>query len=165
MRIKRWIAGVLIALAMASAHASVLVGRVVGVSDGDTITVLDARKRQHKVRLNGIDAPEARQAFGQRAKQALSDYIYWREVRVEYTRRDRYGRIVGKVLVDGDDANLRMLQSGLAWWYRAYARDQSSTDRKLYRAAEQAARKDRIGLWSAAKPVPPWEYRKQASAK
>ncbi len=157
----RWCLVVVLSIIVGVAHAEVLFGRVVGVSDGDTVTVLDARNRQHTIRLGGIDAPESRQAFGQRAKRTLSDLVFAREVRIEYVKRDNYGRIVGTILVEGRDANLWMIEQGMAWWYRAYARDQRAADRYLYATAEAAAKSRRIGLWRDANPIPPWEFRKR----
>jgi endonuclease YncB( thermonuclease family) len=135
-------------------------GRVVGVSDGDTITVLDQAKKQHKVRLGGIDAPEKGQAFGDRAKESLSRLVYDKSVTVDFHKVDRYGRSVGKVLVAGRDANLEQVRAGFAWWYREYAKEQSLEDRASYAAAEEDARASRRGLWRDAQPVPPWEFRR-----
>jgi len=84
--------------------ADTLQGRVVGIADGDTVTVLDAGQAQHKIRLMGIDAPEKKQAFGQRSKQHLSDLVFQKQVVVEYSKKDRYGRTLGKILIDGVDA-------------------------------------------------------------
>lgn len=96
-----------------------------GVPDGDTITVLDADKVQHKIRLAGIDAQEKKQPFGQRSKESLSDLVFSKAVTVDTNKRDRYGREVGKVLVNGLDANLVQVQRGFAWHYKAYEREQS----------------------------------------
>ncbi len=138
-------------------------GRVVAVSDGDTITVLDSTNTQHKVRLSGIDAPEKSQPFGQRSKQSLSDLVFGKAVSVETTKRDRYGREVGKVLADdGLDVNLEQVRRGLAWHYKAYEREQSAVDRTTYSSAEQEARAARIGLWRDLMPLPPWEFRQQS---
>jgi micrococcal nuclease len=135
------------------ATAELLYGKVVGVSDGDTITVLDSANMPHKIRLNQIDAPEKRQDFGQRSKQSLSDLVFGRNVQVDVSTRDRYGREIGQVLVNGTDANLEQVKRGLAWVYRRYAKD------RAYFAAEEAARAIRIGLWSQPNPTPPWEFR------
>lgn len=97
-----------------SPAASVIEGRVVGVSDGDTVTVLDAGRRQHKFRLLGIDAPEKDQDFGERSKQSLSDLVFGKDVMVEYEKKDRYGRTLGKVVVGGRSANLEQVRAGLA---------------------------------------------------
>lgn len=90
-----------------------LAGRVVGVTDRDTVTVLEAGNRQQKVRLAGIDAPEARQDFNQKAKRKLSDLVFGKTVRIEGTKIDRYGRRVAKILMDGKDVNLAMVGAGL----------------------------------------------------
>ena len=88
------------------AQALTIEGRVVGVADGDTITVLDNTNTQHKIRLAGIDAPEKKQPFGNVSKKSLSDLVYGKQVSVDYNKQDRYGRTVGKVMAEGVDANL-----------------------------------------------------------
>jgi endonuclease YncB( thermonuclease family) len=140
--------------------ADTIEGRVVGVSDGDTITVLDSTKKQHKIRLQGIDAPEAKQAFGQASKQHLSNLVFNRQVVAECGKIDRYKRQVCVVMVNGQDANLAQVRAGIAWWYRAYANEQIPEHRAQYQAAEMDARKQRIGLWRDADPVPPWKWRR-----
>lgn len=147
-------------LAPAAGFAAELAGRVVAVSDGDTITVLDAGRKPHKVRLSGIDAPESRQAFGTRSTQSLAKQVFDRQVSVEWGKHDRYGRIVGVVFVDGRDVNLAQVRAGLAWWYRQYAREQAPDDRQLYEAAENEAKVARRGLWADPQPVPPWAWRR-----
>ena len=141
--------------------AASLSGVVVGVSDGDTLTMLDTRLQQHKVRLAGIDAPEKRQPFGQRSKQSLGLLAYGRPVRIEAGKTDRYGRLIGRVVVDGLDVNREQVRRGFAWHYVAYAREQSASDRDLYADAESSARAERRGLWSVPDPTPPWEFRKR----
>jgi endonuclease YncB( thermonuclease family) len=140
-------------------QAATIEGWVVGVTDGDTVTVLDGSNTQHKIRLAGIDAPEKKQAFGARSKQSLSDLVFDRQVSVETDKRDRYGREVGVILVNGKDANLEQITRGFAWHYKAYEREQSANDRKLYDFAEQEARARRRGLWADVDPTPPWDYR------
>lgn len=142
-----------------SAHSETITGRVVGVADGDTITVLDGDKVQHKIRLTGIDAPEKKQPFGNRSKESLSELAYDKTVTVETDKRDKYGRQVGKVLVNGQDVNLVQVERGMAWFYRQYQREQSPNDRRLYEAAEDSAKADKRGLWRDADPLPPWEFR------
>ncbi len=142
-----------------TALAETITGRVVGVADGDTIIVLDADKVQHKIRLAGIDAPEKKQPFGNRSKESLSALAFDKTVNVETGKRDRYGRQIGKVLVNGRDVNLVQVERGMAWFYRQYQRDQSPNDRRLYEAAEDAAKAGKRGLWRDADPVPPWEFR------
>ncbi len=143
-----------------TAHSETITGRVVGVADGDTITVLDANKVQHKIRLSGIDAPEKKQAFGNRSKESLSALAFDKTVNVETDKRDRYGRQIGKVLVNGRDVNLVQVERGMAWFYRQYQREQSPNNRRLYDTAEDAARAGKRGLWRDADPVPPWEFRR-----
>lgn len=161
-RTKGALALIFASLLFGSALADTITGRVVGVADGDTLTVLDSSKKQHKIRLDGIDAPEKAQPFGQRSKQSLSDLAYNRNVQVETHKRDRYGRVVGKVLLDGTDLNLVQINRGLAWHYKVYAHEQTREDRARYAAAEEVARSERRGLWRDAEPTPPWEWRKNA---
>jgi endonuclease YncB( thermonuclease family) len=137
-----------------------LVGRVVAVADGDTVTVLDANKQQHRIRLVGIDAPESKQAFGQRSKDQLARWIHGQEVRVEHTKTDRYNRILGKVWLDERDINLAMIEAGMAWYYKQFSRDLTPTDRSLYEQAELAARQQQLGLWADAHPQAPWDFRR-----
>lgn len=143
-----------------SCQAIILEGRVVKVADGDTITILDQDRVQHKIRLEGIDAPEKKQAFGWRSKHQLSLLVFGRWVTVETYKKDKYGRQVGKVLVQGVDANLAQIKNGLAWHFTAYANEQSMQDRTEYSDAEDVARAMQIGLWQDPQPVPPWDYRR-----
>lgn len=140
-------------------HAEVLTGKVVGISDGDTITVIDANKQSHKVRLAGIDAPEKAQAFGQASKKSLSDLIFNRTVDVHWDKRDRYQRILGKVLFNGQDICLEQVKRGMAWHYKQYEKDQSAQDRADYVSAEQYARQTKAGLWVDSAPVEPSQFR------
>lgn len=135
-------------------------GRVVGVVDGDTVDVLVAEHDSYRIRLAGIDAPEKAQPFGKVAKQAMSDLVMGHDVLVEYEKRDRYGRIVGVVMVGASDAGLGLIQQGLAWHYKRYANEQTLQQRLNYDEAENAARMKRSGLWSDSTPTPPWEWRR-----
>ncbi len=135
-------------------------GEVVAIADGDTLTVLDANKVQHKIRLAGIDAPEKKQAFGTAARKALGDKVHRNKVRVVWNEKDRYGRILGDVYLDDRHINREIVSEGAAWWYRKYA----PKDRELERA-ETEARNDRRGLWKDDNPEPPWQWRKQKRAK
>lgn len=151
----------LLSLCLASPLAAAdVTGKVVGIADGDTVTILDGLHRQYKVRLAGIDAPEKRQPFGQRSKQTLSDCAFGRSATVEGNKVDRYGRLVGKVHVNGVDCNLRQVEQGLAWHYKQYVGEQGPADRIQYDAAETAARRARIGLWHEPSPIPPWDFRR-----
>jgi endonuclease YncB( thermonuclease family) len=140
-------------------------GKVVGVHDGDTATVLDANKTQYKFRFNGIDAPELKMDFGQKAKQHLSDLIFGKEVTVVYNKVDKYGRFVGTIFVGGVNANLEQIRAGLAWHYKKYAGEQSEADRKTYSDAEAKAREAKLGFWSMPNPTAPWDYRTALKAK
>lgn len=137
----------------AFAQGETLTGKVVGVADGDTLTILDASNRQTKIRLHQIDAPEKKQDFGQRSKQSLSDLVYGKQVRVEVATTDRYGRTVGKVWIGGTDANLEQVKRGMAWVYEKYAKEPA------YFAAERTAKMNRTGLWDQPNPTPPWVFR------
>ncbi len=137
-----------------SANADDLRGKVVSVADGDTITVLDSENVQHKIRLQGIDAPEKKQAFGTKSKEALSGKIADQEVVVTWKEKDRYGRILGEVMVGRRHINLEMVQDGMAWHYVQYSKSKELT------AAETSARAAKRGLWADTEPMPPWEFRK-----
>ena len=140
--------------------ADTIEGLVVSVADGDTITILDDTNTQHKIRLAGIDAPEKKQAFGNVSKRALSDLVYKKQVNVEFTKRDRYQRIIGKVLADDQDVNLEMLKVGLAWHYVKYQKEQTFEDRIEYAQAEKDSRLLRRGLWLDEAQTAPWDFRK-----
>ena len=99
--------------------------KVVKVSNGDTVHVLDQTKARHEIRLGGIDAPEKKQVYGRKSKDNLSNLVAGKNVEVEYSRRDRYGRIIGKLIKDGQDINLIQVKQGFAWHYKYYQRDQS----------------------------------------
>ncbi len=115
--------------------------------DGDTLYVLDANYKDHKIRLAGIDAPERKQAYGLASRKHLASIVASKQVTIEYQKRDRYGRIVGKVLLDGIDACLEQVKAGFAWHYKKYQHEQSLEDQRLYAEAENQARNERLGLW------------------
>ena len=142
-------------------NASILQGKVVHVADGDTITVLDATNTQHKIRLQGIDAPEKAQAFGQKSKQSLSQLVHSKQVTVEFQKKDKYDRSVGKVVLNGTDVCLEQIKLGMAWHYKHYESEQPKEDRETYAQAENAARTNAIGLWKDKQTIPPWEFRRQ----
>ena len=139
-------------------EAAQFTGKVVSVSDGDTLRVL-VDNQQIKIRLGGIDAPESDQPFGQASKRYLADAVAGQIVVVEFEKKDRYGRVIGKVLLDGADMNLRQVKAGYAWWYEYYKRDQSEADQRAYSAAERQARNSGIGLWSEPAPINPYDWR------
>lgn len=159
---RRLLLGVPLGLWLAAqlpAQAAEVTGRVVGVIDGDTIDVLTARFKTLRVRLAGVDAPELGQDFGRNAKAALSSLAFSRTATVASSKRDRYGRLVGKVLVDGRDMAFEMLVLGMAWHYRQFESEQPVAERRRYADAEVSARMARSGLRADAAPVPPWEHR------
>lgn len=133
-----------------------LTGKVVAIADGDTLTLLDSDKVQHKIRLHGIDAPEKAQAFGTKAKEALAEKVHEKTVRVVWKEKDQYGRIVGDVNLGDRNINIEMVHDGFAWWYRTYA-----PKSRLLEQAEADARKAKRGLWRDKNPEPPWEFRKK----
>ena len=138
-----------------SAPAYDLSGRVVKVTDGDTITILDANQAQHKVRLYGIDTPEYKQPYSRSATKALAGWVEGEGVGVDVKDTDSYGRTVGVVYKGNVNVNLQMVKSGYAWWYKKYA----PFDDDL-RMAEERARIDKLGLWAEPNPIPPWEWRR-----
>lgn len=145
-----FVVGCLLAAQTVSADFS---GKVVDVSDGDTITVLKDRE-QVKVRLVEIDAPEKGQAFGNRSKQALSELVRGKQVEIRERGTDRYGRTLGRVYQSGVDVNAEMVRRGMVWVYVKYAKDQG------FYQIETEAREQRRGLWADKDPVPPWEWRR-----
>lgn len=144
-----------------AASAQPLTGRVVGVTDGDTVTVLLPERMLLKVRLAGIDAPEQKQAFGQQAKQRLSTLVFGKTVTVVGGKQDRYRRLIATLLVDGQDANLEMVSSGFAWHFKRYESEQAPEDRSAYARAELSARSGRRGLWADPAPLAPWGFRRR----
>jgi endonuclease YncB( thermonuclease family) len=144
---------VLSALLAGPAAAEEFTGRVVGVTDGDTIKVLHANQSE-TVRLLGVDAPEKRQAYGDRARRFTAELAFDRTVTVQTSGRDRNGRVLGEVVLpDGRSLSQELVRAGYAWWFRKYSRDG-----RLARLEEEA-RQDRRGLWADAAPQAPWEYR------
>jgi endonuclease YncB( thermonuclease family) len=137
-------------------------GKVVGIADGDTLTILTAEKKQIKIRFNGIDAPERGQPFGTKSKDHLSHMVGGKSVRIVTHGEDRYDRTIGEVFVAGEkpedserNVNAAMVADGFAWHYVFYA-----PDNKELAEAEKIARKDKRGLWVDASPVSPWDWRK-----
>ena len=136
-------------------------GRCVGVTDGDTIAVLNPEKKMITVRLFGIDCPEKRQPFGKNAKKFASSAVFGKVVTVKVTDTDRYGLKIGTVILeDGTNLNHKLVKEGLAWWYRKYA--PNDKDLEKFEREANAARK---GLWSDDNSVAPWEWRKKDKAE
>jgi endonuclease YncB( thermonuclease family) len=157
------------------ALADTLQGRVVKVADEDTVTIVDDSGKKHRIRLMGIDAPEKDQSYGDVSTQRLVELVSGKTVTIEYEKRDRYKRIIGKVLVDppGDifclaldcvkkvDVGLEQIMAGLAWHYKKYQSQQEENDRRAYSEAEINARSERIGLWAENEPMAPWRWRRR----
>lgn len=153
-----------------AAQEDELLGRVVAVTDGDTIKVLDANSTLHKVRLVGIDAPEKSQAFGGASRNNLELMVAGQQVIVRSVKYDKYGRILGSVWVQPRDCsscekalyvNHAQILAGMAWWYRYYADEQSEEDRGRFESAEREAIARQRGLWADTNPVPPWVWRRR----
>ena len=151
------------------AHVEEIVGKVMAIADGDTVTILDSSKTQHKIRLASIDAPERNQPFGNTSTQNRSALLLHKQIRIETEKKDRYGRLVGKIWVEPVDcsgcgmtldANLAQVTLGLAWWYRDYAHEQSEKDQGQYEFAEKDAQTKGVGLWKETEPLAPWDWRK-----
>jgi len=156
---KLLLAPLVVLLLAASANAETLHGQVVSIADGDTITILDAQRQQHKIRLAQIDAPEKSQPFGMRSKQSLSDLAFGKEAHADCPDTDRYRRKVCRITIQNTDVNAEQLRRGMAWVYRQYARNPA------YYQLEENARIARLGLWAEPQAVPPWEWRKQQRRK
>ena len=157
--IAAWALALIFPLLLSEAWAATLEGYVIGVSTGSAITVLNAKHQQLRVRIAGIDAPERGQPFFKQSEDNLNKLVRRKLVVVEWHKKDPYGRLVGMVFVKGHDVGLEQVGAGLAWWYRETAREQPLDEREVYDAAEQTARKKKLGLWRDAQPVPPWEWR------
>lgn len=141
----------------ANAASSLIDCRVVGVSDGDTLTCLTSNYQQYKVRLYGIDAPESRQDYGTQSKNNLSNWVFDKTVTLYIKDVDRYGRLVADVIVDGQSVNIAQVAYGYAWAYRQYL---SGNEKNAYIAAETFAQSNKLGLWSMPNPINPADFRK-----
>lgn len=148
------LAGVAMAIAAITPAMADFTGRVVGITDGDTVRVLRDGVAV-KIRLHGIDAPESGQPFGTKSKTFLSSAIAGKTVTVIEHDTDRYGRTIGEIICDEANINHGSVDAGMAWWYRQYAKDDSELA-----AAEQRAKAGGRGLWADPKPIPPWEWRR-----
>lgn len=146
----------MVLLVMTFSASADINGRIVRVLDGDTVEVLDTGNRLTRVRLAGIDAPEKKQAFGQRSRQFLTRLVAQLHVRISGDERDRYGRVLGTVWLDGEDINAVMVQNGLAWAYRY----RGKATEPQYAELEAGARAVKSGLWADPAPVEPGLWRK-----
>lgn len=136
-------------------NALELKGKVIAVTDGDTIKLLTQDKVTHKIRLLDIDAPEKKQAFGNKSKDNLAEYIAGKNVTVKYETVDKYKRILGTIYFNQLNINLQQIKDGYAWVYKKYSNNQ------IYYKEEHEARRLKKGLWIENNPLAPWEYRKK----
>ena len=156
---------------LTSTQAAELKGKIISIADGDTATLLVLEnqskllkplekekvniKTQYRIRLNDIDAPESKQAFGNKSKENLKNYIYQKDVVVKYESTDKYGRILGTIYYQGKDINLQQVKDGYAWVYRHYSKKQD------YIKEEEKARQERKGLWADKNPINPYDFRRK----
>ena len=135
-------------------NAAELKGKVIHISDWDTIHLLTTNKVKYKIRLDEIDAPENSQAFGNKSKENLKKYIYNKDVVVNYSSRDQYDRVLGTIYLNKQDINLQQIKDGYAWVYKKYSNNST------YYKAEKEARNSKKGLWADKYPIEPWIFRK-----
>lgn len=157
MSVTKLLTGLFLALCIASpAWAEIITGEVVAIADGDTLTLLTPAKQQIKIRLAEIDTPESRQPYGQKAKQALANLTFRKQVVANIQSADRYGRSIARISLNGVDVNRALVEAGAAWVYRAYNQDKSLLQ------VEAEARAARRGLWALpeSERVAPWDWRK-----
>jgi endonuclease YncB( thermonuclease family) len=134
-------------------------GQVIAVTDGDTVKVLNKDNVVERIRVAGIDAPEKKQPFGTQSKHSLSALTFDKKVDVFFDKRDRYGRIIGKIVIGNTDVGLEQVRRGLAWHYKRYMSEQSPGDQSSYAKAEEEASAAKRGLWRDPVPVAPWDWR------
>lgn len=150
----------LLLLASTAPLSAELLGKVVAVADGDTLTIVTPDRTRHRIRLSGIDAPERTQPYSQISRKNLASMADGRQVTVTSSKTDRFGRMVGIVRTEQHpDVGLEQIKAGLAWHFKRYEREQTAENRATYAAAEVIAKAARLGLWRDPKPVPPWEFR------
>lgn len=140
------------AFSVSNVSSKVIEGKVVRVIDGDTVEVLDKFKNKHRIRLYGIDAPESKQDYGQKAREFLASLIASKDVKVLITGTDRYSRNIGKIVFDDKDINAEMVLQGFAWAYEEYSTD--------YVKFQAYAKEHKLGLWQDKHPTKPSEFRK-----
>lgn len=143
---------ILLLTALILAEPQSLAGKVVAITDGDTVKIL-VDEKQVVIRLEGIDAPERKQPFGTKSREHLAELCHEKEARVVVTGKDRYQRTLGTVYVGELNCNEEMVKNGLAWHYKRFSKDAELAK------IEVEAREAKRGLWVDKEPVPPWEWR------
>ena len=138
-----------------------LSGVISRVIDADTVILKSDQGINYKVRLLGIDAPEINQVYGKEASRYLSSKVLGKNLTVLGKNKDRYQRLLGKLILDGNDINLNLVKNGMAWHYKFYKKSQEKKDQLLYSNAEKYAKVNELGLWAEKMPVPPWQWRKK----
>lgn len=151
----------LLSAASCVAQVTPFTAKAVDILEGDAFTVLDSKKKEHKIRLAGIDAPESGQAFGDKAREHLSELILDQQLMIFSTRTDRYGRLVSQVFLYGKEISLAMIRAGFAWHLKEAEKEQPEKERAVFAAAETDARKAKLGLWADPDPIPPWVFRSE----
>tara|TARA_B110000967_G_C18845155_1_gene541553 strand:- start:1048 stop:1536 length:489 start_codon:yes stop_codon:yes gene_type:complete len=136
-------------------------GVISRVVDADTVVVESKKGIKYKVRLLGIDAPEIKQAYGKESTSYLSNLVLGKSLAVVGSKKDRYHRLLGKLIFEGNDINLNLVKNGMAWHYKLYKSSQDKKDRFLYSNAEKYAKVNKLGLWSNSFPISPWSWRKK----
>jgi len=134
-------------------------GKISKVVDADTVVIESDQGVKYKVRLLGIDAPEIKQVYGKEATKYLSNLILGKTILVIGSDKDRYKRLLGKLVLDGYDINLNLVKNGMAWHYKRYKSSQDKKDQFLYSNAEKYAKVNKLGLWSKSSPISPWYWR------
>lgn len=161
---KRLVTLAVLLLGLQSYAVSEITARVIEVKDGDTIKAQTQDSKVLVIRIAGIDAPEKGQPSGQESLLNLANLTHLRIVTLDLQKKDKYGRVVAKVLVEGRDVGLAQVEAGLAWHYKVYEIEQDKSDRDAYAAGELEARRRAIGLWASPGAIPPWDFRKQRRA-
>jgi len=136
--------------------------RVESVADGDSLTVRAEDGRRHRIRLLGIDAPEAGQDHGEASRDQLRQLLGRQLIEIEPLKTDPFGRLVARVRLEGEDVALWMVRQGHAWHFTRYESEQTVSERLRYRLAQSRAQSQRLGLWQADDPVAPWDHRAAA---
>lgn len=142
-----------------------LVVTLITVDDGDSFSAYDANGQRHRIRLAAIDAPERAQPHGQISGRHLTKLLSDKPISVFRRKKDRYQRWIAKVVVDGANVGLQQVKAGNAWHFKRFAQEQPANEREAFRQAELVAREARIGLWKAADPLAPWQWRRNKRNK